>query len=321
MTKAAVLHALGEAPSYEGFAEPKPNKDETLVSVRAASLKNSDKMMADGSHYDSLRQLPAVVGLDGVGVLEDGTRVYCAGPRPPYGTMAETVVPRAFCLPVPDAVDDLTAAALPNPAIASWLSLEWKARLEPGETVLILGATGVAGRLAVQLARHLGAGRVVGAGRNAEALEALHGLGADATISLEGSDDELEEAFADQAGDGGYDVVLDYLWGRPTEALVAALTGHDVTAESRRTRLIQIGEMAGPIIKLPAAALRSSGLEVMGSGGGSIPPAAIFETFPRLWELAANGELRIDAVPVPLTDVAEAWQRGDLGGLRLVLIP
>ena len=119
------------------------------------------------------------------------------------------------------------------------------------------------------------------------------------------------------AADGVYDVVLDYLWGRPTEALVAALTGHDVTAESRRTRLIQIGEMAGPIIKLPAAALRSSGLEVMGSGGGSIPPAAIFETFPRLWELAAKGELRIDAVPVPLTDVAEAWQRGDLGGLEL----
>jgi NADPH:quinone reductase-like Zn-dependent oxidoreductase len=203
MMKAAVLHALGEAPSYEGFAEPTPNKDETLVGVRAASLKNSDKMMADGSHYDSLRRLPAVVGLDGVGVLEDGTRVYCAGPRSPYGTMAEkTVVPRAFCLPVPDAVDDLTAAALPNPAIASWLSLEWKAKLEPGETVLILGATGVAGRLAVQLARHLGAGRVIGAGRNAEALEALAGLGADATIRLEGSDDELEEAFADQARDG-----------------------------------------------------------------------------------------------------------------------
>ena len=164
------------------------------------------------------------------------------------------------------------------------------------------------------------AGRVVGAGRNAEALEALAGLGADATISLEGSDDEREEAFADEAGDGGYDVVL-IIWGGLTEALVAALTGHDVTAESRRTRLIQIGEMAGPIIKLPAAALRASGLEVMGSGGGSIPPAAIFETFPRLWELAAKGELRIDAVPVPLTDVAEAWQRGDLGGLRLVLIP
>jgi hypothetical protein len=113
-----VLHALGDVPRYEDFAEPTPDKDEALVRVRAASLKNSDKMMADGSHYDSLRQLPAVVGLDGAGVLEDGTRVYCGAPRPPYGTMAETtVVPRAFCLPVPDVLDDLTAAALPNPAM------------------------------------------------------------------------------------------------------------------------------------------------------------------------------------------------------------
>ena len=108
-------------------------------------------------------------------------------------------------------------------------------------------------------------------------------------------------------------MVLDYLWGRPTEALVAALTGHDVMAKSARTRLVQVGEMAGPILRLPAEALRSSGLEVMGSGGGSIPPAAIFETFPRLWELAANGELRIDAEPVPLPDVEEAWRRPQPG--------
>jgi NADPH:quinone reductase-like Zn-dependent oxidoreductase len=320
--KAAVLYALGDTPRYEDFAEPTPDEGEALVSVRAASLKNSDKMMADGSHYDSLRQLPAVVGLDGMGVLEDGTRVYCGAPRPPYGTMAEmTVVPRALCLPVPDAVDDLTAAALPNPAMSSWLALAWRAKLEPGETVLILGATGVAGRLAVQVARHLGAGRVVGAGRNAEALEELAGLGADATIRLQGSDAELEKAFARQAGDGGYDVVLDYLWGRPTEALVAALTGHDLMAEPTRTRLVQIGEMAGPILRLPAEAVRSSGLEVMGSGGGSIPPAAIFETLPRLWELAAKGELRVDVEPVPLPDVQAAWQRSDLGGRRLVLVP
>ena len=320
--KAAVLNALGEAPRYEDFAEPMPDKDEALVRVRAASLKNSDRMMADGSHYDSFRQLPAVVGLDGVGVLEDGTRVYCGAPRAPFGTMAETtVVPRAFCLPVPDAVDDLTAAAVPNPAMSSWLSLAWRAKLQPGETVLVLGATGVAGRLAVQVARHLGAGRVVGAGRNAEALAALAGLGADATIRLEGSDAELEKAFAGQAGDGGYDVVLDYLWGRPTEALVAALTGHDLMAKPTRTRLVQVGEMAGPVLRLPAEALRSSGLEVMGSGGGSIPPAAIFETFPRLWELAAKGGLRVDVEPVPLADVQAAWQRSDLGGRRLVLVP
>jgi NADPH:quinone reductase-like Zn-dependent oxidoreductase len=319
--EAAVLHDLGEPPRFEDFAEPTPNDDEALVSTKAASLKNSDKMMADGSHYDSLRQLPAVVGLDGMGMLEDGTRVYCGAPRPPYGTMAEkTVVPRAFCLPLPDAVDDLTAAALPNPAMSSWLALVWRAKLEPGETVLILGATGVAGKLAVQIARHLGAGRVIGAGRNPQALADLAGLGADATIRLEGSDTELQEAFAHQAGDG-YDVVLDYLWGRPTEALVAALTGHDVTAEPTRTRLVQIGEMAGPILRLPAQAVRSSDLEIMGSGGGSIPPAAIFETFPRLWELAATGELRIDVEPVPLSDVEEAWQRSGLSGRRLVFIP
>jgi NADPH:quinone reductase-like Zn-dependent oxidoreductase len=186
--------------------------------------------------------------------------------------------------------------------------------------VLILGATGVAGRLAVQIARHLGAGRVVGAGRNTEALAALAGLGADATIRLQGSDSDLEAAFAGQAGDG-YDVVLDYLWGRPTEALVAAVTGHDVMAKPTRTRLVQVGEVAGPILRLPAEAVRSSGLEIMGSGGGSIPPAAIFETFPRLWELAAKGELRIDVEPVPLPDVEAAWQRRDLGGRRLVLVP
>jgi NADPH:quinone reductase-like Zn-dependent oxidoreductase len=320
--KAAILHALGEAPRYEDFSEPAPNEDEALVSMRAASLKNIDRMMADGSHYDSHRELPSVVGVDGVGVLEDGTRVYCGGSRPPYGTMAErTVVPKAFCLPVPDVVDDLTAAVLPNPALASWLALVWRAKLEPGETVLVLGATGVAGRLAVQVARHLGAGRVVCAGRNAEALEALGGLGVDATIRLEGSDSDLEEAFAREAGEGGYGVVLDYLWGRPTEALVAALTGHDVTAESSRTRLVQIGEMAGPVIRFPAAALRSSGLEVMGSGGGSIPPTAIFETIPRLWDLAGKGELRIDAETVPLPEVEQAWQRRDLVGRRLVLVP
>jgi NADPH:quinone reductase-like Zn-dependent oxidoreductase len=229
--------------------------------------------------------------------------------------------PGRFCLPVPDAVDDLIAAAVPNPAMSSWLALTWRAKLQPGETVLVLGATGVAGRLAVRVARHLGAGRVVGAGRNPEALAALAGLGADSTVRLEGSDPELEEAFARQAGDGGDDVVLDYLWGRPTEALVAALTGHDLMAKPTRTRLAQVGEMAGPVLRLPAEALRSSGLEVMGSGGGSIPPVAIFETFPRLWELAAKGGLRVDVEPVPLADVQAAWQRSDLGGRRLVLVP
>jgi NADPH2:quinone reductase len=310
--KAAVLYALGEPPRFEDFPDPQPRDGEVLVHVRAASLKNIDKAMASGAHYASHRELPAVCGIDGVGVLEDGTRVFCGGCRPPYGMMAgRAVVRRAFCLPIPDGVDDNTAAVLPNPALSSWLPLIWRAKLQPGETVLILGATGVAGKLAIHIAKHLGAGRVVAAGRNEQILETLPSLGADAVLRLDQLDATTER----------FDVVLDYLWGRPTEVLLGALTRHDVMAESNTVRLIQIGDMAGPTISLSAAALRSSGIEIYGSGGGSVPHTAIFETFPKLWELAAAGNLHIDTEAVPLADIENAWRRNDSAGRRLVIIP
>jgi NADPH:quinone reductase-like Zn-dependent oxidoreductase len=211
--KAAVLHALGQSPRYEDFADPQATEGEVLVQVKAASLKNVDKMMASGSHYDRFPDLPCVCGVDGVGLLDDGARVYCGGARPPYGMMAErTVVSRGWCLPVPEQVDDVTAAALPNPALSAWLALSWRARLQPGEMVLILGATGVAGQLAVQIAKHLGAERVVAAGRNRRVLTTLRDLGADATIALDLSDQELTAAFIREAGPRRFDVVLDYLW-------------------------------------------------------------------------------------------------------------
>jgi NADPH2:quinone reductase len=224
-------------------------------------------------------------------------------------------------VPVPDGVDDCAAAALPNPALSSWLPLVWRARLAPGETVLILGATGVAGKLAVQIARHLGAGRVVAAGRNARILATLPDLGADATIALGQPDPELAASFAREAARKRFDVVLDYVWGRPTEVLLGAMTRHDVMGESATLRLIEIGEMAGPTISLPAAALRSSGIEIYGSGGGSVPHTAIFETFPRLWALAADGKLRVDTESVPLAEIESAWQRDDVPGRRLVVVP
>jgi len=320
--KAAVLHALGESPHFEDFADPQAIEDEVLVQVRAASLKNADKMLASGSHYDRLPQLPCVCGVDGVGLLDDGTRVYCGGARPPYGMMAErTVVARAWCLPVPEQVDDIAAAALPNPALSAWLSLVWRAQLRPGEIVLILGATGVAGQLAVQIARHLGAGRVIAAGRNRRVLATLQRLGADATLPLDLSDQELTGAFAREAGSKGFDIVLDYVWGHPTEVLLEALTRHDLKIAASRTRMVQIGEMAGPTITLPAAVLRSSGLEMYGSGGGSVPHQAIFEAFPQVWALARDGKLRIETELVPLADVERAWQRRDLDGRRLVIVP
>jgi len=320
--KAAVLHALGLIPRFEDFPDPQPGQDEVLVHVTAASLKNIDKALASGSHYGSDGQLPTVCGVDGVGVLENGTRVFCGGARRPYGMMATlSVVPRTWCVPVPEGVDDCVAAALPNPALSSWLPLTWRAQLKRGETVLVLGATGVAGKLAVQIAKHLGAGRVVAAGRNERILQTLASLGADATIALSQSDEDLALAFSREALRGHFDIVLDYVWGHPTEVLLAALTGHDVRAESRGVRLIEIGEMAGPTICLSAAALRSSGIEISGTGGGSVPHSVIFDAFPKLWALAASGQLHIDTERVALADVEAAWRRNDLPGRRLVIVP
>jgi len=122
--KAAVLHTLGNPPHYEDFPDPKPGRDEVIVHVKASSLQNIDKTMASGSHYDSYREVPVICGIDGVGILEDGTRVFCGGSRRPYGMFAErSVVFRTWCVLIPDGVDDITAAALPNPALSSWLPL------------------------------------------------------------------------------------------------------------------------------------------------------------------------------------------------------
>jgi NADPH:quinone reductase-like Zn-dependent oxidoreductase len=163
---------------------------------------------------------------------------------------------------------------------------------------------------------------VVAAGRNRRRLETLPDLGADAIIALDQPDRELTAAFVREGGQSPFDIVLDYLWGHPTEVLLDALTGHDLKAESSRIRLIEIGEMAGPTLLLPAAALRSSGIEIYGSGGGgSIPPNAILETFPQLWALAAEGALRIETESVSLTDVESAWQRQGVSGRRIVIIP
>jgi NADPH:quinone reductase-like Zn-dependent oxidoreductase len=320
--KAAVLHELGDVPRYEDFEDPAAVQGEALVRVKAASLKNSDKMMANGAHYDSHSDLPVVCGSDGVGLLEDGRRVFCGGPRPPFGMMAErTVVSRLRCLPVPDNISDEVAAALPNPSLSSWLPLTWRAHLKHGETVLILGATGVAGKLAVQIAKHLGAGRVIAAGRNKSILESLHELGADATISLDVPDGTLRDAFVQETRTSHFDIVLDYLWGHPTEVLLDALTGHDTLAVSSRVRLIEIGEMAGAAVNLHAAALRSSAVEIYGSGGGGIvPPEAILEAIPRAWSLAADGKLRIDIETVSLAELGKVWPK-DSKGRRIVLAP
>lgn len=319
--KAAVLHAFGQAPRYEEFAGPAPKENEVIVEVKAASLKNIDRGRASGSHYDNHAQLPVVTGVDGVALLPDGTRIYCGMPRAPYGMMAEQapIGPR-YRFPVPDGVDDATAAALPNAAMSGWLALTERAKFQPGESVLVIGATGVSGKLAVRIAKHLGASRIVATGRNMKVLEELLGQGADAIVPLKQDPEELVCAFHAQKGEG-YDVVLDYLWGPPMEALLHALTGHDLHARPHRTRIVQIGEMAGRGISLHGGVLRSSAIELMGSGGGSVPPGAMAGVFQKVFALAAQGILTIDTEVVPLSGVEAAWNRSAERGRRVVFVP
>ncbi len=319
---AAVLHTLGTVPRYEEFPEPVVGDkgDELIVHVSAASLKPIDRQLASGSHYASRGELPRVCGSDGVGRLDDGRRVFFGGPRPPYGAMApRTVVPRAFTFPVPENVTDETAAALPNPGVSAWLSLAHRAKLAPGENVLVLGATGVTGRLAVKIAKLLGAARVVAAGRNQHALLALRDLGADATISLSQPATELSQAFLREAGREGFQVVIDYVWGSPTEAFLAAITRRDFAAMQSETRLVQVGESAAPAITLPAAVLRSTALTILGTAG--IPTRDVLvQAFEQVMAHAAKGELSIDTERVPLAEIENAWQR-DQPGRRLVIVP
>ncbi|WP_345189120.1 zinc-binding alcohol dehydrogenase family protein [Leifsonia shinshuensis] len=208
-------------------------------------MENVDRAFVAGTHYaaaDFVAALPAIPCFDGVGRLADGTLVGFGGLKPPAGALAErVVVPAGYAMPIPHGIAPEIAASLSSAITA--MSMQTAGGLQPGETVLIQGGTGVAGRLAIQIARLLDAGRIVATGRDAAALRELEDLGADATIDTAIADDDLVQAFSEQAG-AGYDVILDYLWGRPTELLTRALIPASFTL-SRPTRLVQIGEAAG----------------------------------------------------------------------------
>ena len=286
--KAAILYNSGGTPIYAEYPDPIAKNDEKLVQMKAASIKNLDKMKVKGSHYDGYQNFPAIVGVDGVGVLEDGSRVYINAPE---GLMAEKVViSKKWMIPVPGTLDDVTAAAIPNPAISAWLSLELKGQLKKGDCVLIMGATGITGKLAVQLAHHMGAGKIIVLGRNEGMLEKLKDEGANVTIPLNQSDEMIKQAIQKEKLEHHIDIVIDYLWGKPAELLLEVLTGHDLHAESQVTRYIQVGEMAGSTIQLAGATLRSSAIELSGQGGGSIPKE-VLQKIPTIILLKFSGLL------------------------------
>ncbi|GAA0963407.1 zinc-binding alcohol dehydrogenase family protein [Kribbella koreensis] len=307
--RAAVVTSFGTPPSCQDFPDPVAGAPEEVVAeVVAAGLHPRVRSQAAGSHYTSSADLPLVPGIDGVGRFPDGTLRYFVLPDTTLGAMAErTLVDVRRSVVLPAGTDPVVIAAAMNPAMSSWVALRRRAGFEAGQSVLVLGATGNAGRLAVEIAKHLGAGRVIAAGRRADRLAALSG--ADVTASL----GEVGEVAAD------VDVVIDYLWGEPTaDAMRAIVTGR--RDKDRPLTWIEVGSIAGPTAALPSAALRAARLQIVGSGQGSVPTRDILAELPALAEVITAGALQIDPRPVPLAEVETAWKELD-SEQRLVITP
>jgi NADPH2:quinone reductase len=310
--RAAVLHAFG-APVVDDFPEPVSSDGAVVLEVLAAGINHLDVGKATGTFYSGPTELPLVVGSDGVGRLTDGRRAYFDASVAPYGALAQrTLVPGDALVPVPDALDDAVAAALGNAGLAAMVALVWRARVQPGERVLVLGATGAVGRLAIQIAREAGAGRIVAAGRDPERLDALRALGADALVDVRDGDG-LARRIEESAG-GPVDVIVDLLWGAPALAAIeAAAVG---------ARLVQIGAKSGGEVAQPAALLRSRRLALHGTAGFLEPREVRAKAYARLCELAAAGRLDVDLERVTLDDVPAAWERQRRGPERkLVVVP
>jgi NADPH:quinone reductase-like Zn-dependent oxidoreductase len=303
--KAAIVAQAGSTPVYGDFKEPAPSSGENSIAVTAAALSPVVKARVSGAHYSAPGAFPFVAGIDGVGRRDDGSRVYFILPKAPYGSMAErVVVPSSQCVPVPDGLDDIAAAAIANPGLSSWAALKDRARFAPGETVLINGATGTSGRLAVQVAKRLGAGKVIATGRNAAVLQSLKAIGADETILLGENTDALDGAFKEHFA-SGVDIVLDYLWGKSAERLLIA--GAKAGKEGVPIRFIQVGNASGANITLPAAALRSTPIELMGSGLGSVAFHRIVGAVEELLQAAVKSGFEIATRTVPMSEVEQAW--------------
>ena len=302
--KAAVVFDLNDGPIWADFSEPQPAAGYTLIDVRAAAISHVVKGRASGRHYSFDGTLPFVVGIDGVGMTSDGQRVYFAFPSAPFGSMAQRApVALQNCLPLPDALDDISAAAMANPGMSAWAALVKRAQFQAGETVLINGATGSAGQLAVQIARYLGAKKIIATGRNAQTLTAL---AADECINLTADEQTLNAQFA-AASAGQIDVVVDYLWGRSAELLLPILAKY--TPGDKPVRYVQVGSLTGADIGLNGAVLRAAPLQLMGSGIGSLTMPQLLAATGEMLQAAVRGHFTIATTPLPLRDVAAAWPR------------
>ena len=320
--KAAIITFAGRTPVYGDFNEPVASEEKELITVSASALSQFSKSRSSGSHYSSGGEFPSVAGTDGVGRTADGRRVYFVLPETPFGALAEkSLVNSKHCVAVPDGLDDPTAAAIANPGMSAWTALIERARLQPGETVLVNGATGTAGRIAVQLAKYLGAGKVIGTGRNESELEELLSLGADAVIPFAPGPSVTRGAKQYEQGliaefTRGIDIVIDYLWGESAKTVIVAIA--KAVEDAHPVRFVHVGGASREeSIELPGVALRSSAIQLMGSGIKSVPFPKLLDAVKNVFDAAVPAKLQIQTKKVSLSAIEENW--GAPGKPRIVV--
>jgi NADPH:quinone reductase-like Zn-dependent oxidoreductase len=305
--RAAVLHEIGTVPVFADFKEPEPDDRHQVLEVLLAGLNPVDLSIAAGR--TGRVEPPCVVGLEGIARLPDGGRAYFNGVPAPFGSMAQYApVDVGQTFPVPDGLDAGVAVSLGIAGLAAWLPLTRRADLRAGETVLVLGASGVVGQVAVQAAKLLGASRVVAAARDRATLERLRERGADATVVLEG---DYAGALSAAAGDG-YDVVLDTVFGPPLQvALPATAPG---------ARVVTVGAGAGQTAAISFGAIIQRTL--IGHSNQQAPFEARRSAYADMARHAAAGEIAIDVDRLPLSRIEEAWRRqAEAPHRKIALIP
>lgn len=320
--KAAVVFEKGTIPQYADFSDPEAQENEQLIFVKAASIKHLDRARASGKHYstENNQHQPTIIGSDGVGILENGEKVYFFSKK---GTVAEKAsADKKMIVPIPENLDFSLAAALPNAVMGSAMGLKFKTKLQPGETVLINGATGVTGKIAIQIAKLYGAKKVIATGRDENTLRSLYDLGADEVISLKLNDEDFKHKIKEVHRQTPIDVVLDYIWGHSVELILSALKGDGNF--SHKTRLVSVGGMSGDTIQLSSQILRGTDIQISGSGLGSWSPEEfkllLTKVIPEMFQAAAEGKLKMETENIDLKDIEKVWGNELDNRKRLVVL-
>jgi NADPH2:quinone reductase len=311
--RAALIREVGALPTVEDVADASAE----AIEVLAAPINPIDVAVSRGVLATGHPELPYIPGCEAVGRTADGRIVWIFGGslgRTSQGAIAERApVADAHVIDVPEGADAALAAGLGIAGLAGWLPFAWRAPLTGGESVLVLGATGSVGLVAVQVAKLLGAARVVAAGRSASGLERASRCGADATVRLDETQD-LVAAFKEAFGGEGPSYIFDPVWGEPAAAAVQAA--------APKATVVNLGQSAGATAELSSAAVRFKSLSIYGHTNFAVPPDELAAHYRRLVEHAVAGEIRFDVERVPLDSVTDAWRRQAEGpGTKLVVVP